>query len=426
MSIFIKNVELAGKNTHIFIEDKFITEIGKVVEADKVLDGTGKIAFPAFYNTHTHAAMTLLRGYADDMKLMPWLQEKIWPLEGQLTADDVYWGTKLAILEMIKTGTVFFNDMYFFMEKVADAACEMGVRAALSRGFIDTLDGKVNEEKREEVIRDTEGFVRYVKQKSNPRVQASVGPHAVYTVSKEGLEWARDFANEHGIYTHIHVSETEFENSEFEKRTGMSPFAFLDSIGFLNERCMAAHSVWANTGDIEALARTGTVVAFNPTSNMKLSVGSMLPYSLMREHGVHLTLATDGCSSNNTLDMVESMKFGALGLKSFYNDPELAPAGEIFKMATENGARAFGIDGGAIQEGKLADLILVDARTSFFTPNYNPISNLVYAAPGTVVDTTICDGVVLMENRKVEGEETIINKTKSVGRDLISRLGQGA
>ena len=421
MSILIKNVELAGKSTHIYIEDKFITEIGKVVEADKVLDGTGKIAFPAFYNTHTHAAMTLLRGYADDMKLMPWLQEKIWPLEAQLTADDVYWGTKLAILEMIKTGTVFFNDMYFFMEGVADAVGEMGVRAALSYGFIDLFD----KEKLENEIRKAETFFRYVKQKDNPRIQASVGPHAVYTVSKEGLEWARDFANEHGIYTHIHVSETEFENSEFRKKTGMSPFAFLDSIAFLNERCTAAHAVWANIDDIKSLARTGTVVAFNPTSNMKLSVGSMLPYKEMREHGVHLTLATDGCSSNNSLDMVESMKFGALGLKSFYNDPELAPAGEIFKMATENGARAFGIDGGVIQEGKVADLILVDARTSFFTPNYNPISNLVYAAPGTVVDTTICDGTILMENKKVEGEETIINKTKSVGRDLISRLGQG-
>ena len=417
MSILIKNVQLNGKETHIYIEENRISEIGKKLEAHKEMEGKGKIAFPGFYNTHTHAAMTLLRGYADDMQLMPWLQEKIWPLEARLQPEDVYWGTKLAILEMIKTGTVFFNDMYFFMEKVVDAVEEMGVRAALSYGFIDLFD----EEKREKEIKKTENLVNYIKNKRNSRIMGAVGPHAVYTVSKEGLQWCKEFAAEKNIFIHIHVSETEEENRTCQERYGMSPFKLLDSVGILNKRCVAAHSVWVGEKEIQLIARKGAVVSFNPTSNMKLAVGSMLKYREMKEKSVHLTLGTDGCSSNNNLDMVEEMKFAAIGLKSFYKDPELAPAAEVFKIATENGAKAFELNGGKVAEGHLADLILVDEKTTFFTPNHNPISNLVYASPGSVVDTTICHGKVLMENRKVKGEEEILFKARERAKKLLFR-----
>ncbi len=408
MSILIKNVLLNGEMTHIYIEENRIVEIGRQTEADEVIDAKGMIAMPGLVNTHTHAAMTLLRGYGDDMPLHRWLQEKIWPAEAKLTGDTTYWGTRLAIIEMIKSGTTAFNDMYFFMEDVARAVADSGMRATLGYGFLDLFDG----EKMEKEMGETERFVRFVESMRNSRIKASVAPHAIYTVSREGLEWAAEFAREKGLRLHIHVSETEKEVKDSMEQNGMSPVKYLDSIGFLGKDVIAAHSIWLSDEDMRIYADRGVWPSHNPASNMKLGSGIM-PYTAMRRLGIRPVLGTDGTASNNNLDMMEEMKMAAL-LQKVSGDPTALPAHEAIKMATEWGAQALGINAGKIGEGYLADIILIRTDIPEMVPMHNWESNVVYSANGSAVDTVICDGKILMRNRKVEGEEEVIEKVRQV------------
>ncbi|HNJ81439.1 MAG TPA: amidohydrolase family protein, partial [Methanoregulaceae archaeon] len=227
-------------------------------EADSIIEGKGRVLLPGLVNTHTHAAMTLLRGYADDMPLQQWLSEKIWPLESHLTGDDVYWGTRLACLEMIKTGTTAFHDMYFFMEDAARAVEAAGIRAVLTYGFIDLF----SEERREQEIRATERFVRHIKALENPQIKASVGPHAVYTVSQEGLRWLAEYSREEGIGIHIHLSETEQEVGDAVKAWGMRPPGILDRCGILTPRTVAAHCCWLDQAECTLLGERGVSVAY--------------------------------------------------------------------------------------------------------------------------------------------------------------------
>ena len=420
MSILIKNAGLNGKETHIYIEDNLIMELGKKVEADTVINARGLEAFPGMVNTHTHAAMTLLRGYADDMPLFDWLQNKIWPVEAKLTPEDIYWGSKLAILEMIKSGTTAFNDMYFMMKETARAAEEMGIRAVLSYGFIDMFDA----EKREKEIKASKKTVREIEKMRNPRIKAALGPHAVYTVSREGLEWVKEYSDKKGLLVHIHLSETGKENTDCRQKYGIGPTQLLEEIGLLSDRLVAAHGVWLTAKDIKLLAARGATVSHNPVSNAKLAVGKAMPYHLMRKAKLNVALGTDGTASNNNLDVLEEMKFAAIIQKLQQNDQTLLPAEEALQMATANGARALGFDAGEIAEGKLADIILVNTRLPEFTPNHNPVANLVYSASGSAVDTTICDGKVLMLHRKVEGEREILNKAAEHARSLVSRASE--
>lgn len=414
MSILIKNVLLDKKETNVYIEDNIIQEIGKKTEADYVIDGKNKAIIPGMVNTHTHAAMCLFRGYADDMKLDEWLQNKIWPLESKLRGDDVYWGTKLACLEMIKTGTTTFNDMYFFMESAAKAVDEMGMRAVLSYGFIDLF----NDEKREKEIKKTKETIKNIENMHNDRIKPALGPHAVYTVSEEALRWVKNYADEKGLLVHFHLSETKKENIDFIKKHNKRPVKYLDEIGFLDKKLIAAHCIWLNDDDINLLEKHNVKISYNPTSNMKLASGVM-NYQKMKK--LSLSLGTDGCASNNNLDMFEEMKIGSLLQKSYFNDETIMPAKEIFDIATKNGAKAIGFNAGSIEEGKLADVLLIDLKRPGMTPNHNLISNLVYSGNGSVVDTTICNGKILMENRKVKGEEEILEKGKKVAEDLVSR-----
>ncbi len=408
MSILIKNALLNGEMTHIYIEGNRIVEIGRQVEAEEIIDAKGMIAMPGLVNTHTHAAMTLLRGYGDDMPLHQWLQEKIWPAEAKLTGEMVYWGTRLAIIEMIKSGTTAFNDMYFFMEDVAKAVADGGIRAVLGYGFLDLFD----EERREEEIRKTEGFHRHVENMRNPRIRASVAPHAIYTVSKEGLEWAAEFARDKGIRLHIHVSETEKEVKDSMEQNGMSPVKYLDSIGFLGNDVIAAHSIWLSDEDMKIYAERGVWPSHNPASNMKLGSGTM-PYTEMRKKGIMPVLGTDGTASNNNLDMMEEMKMAAL-LQKVSGDPTALPAHEAIKMATEWGAQALGFNAGKIEEGYLADIILLRTDIPEMVPMHNWESNVVYSANGSALDTVICDGKILMRDRKVKGEEEVIEKVREL------------
>jgi len=388
-------------------------------EADIILDGSGFLAMPGLVNTHTHAAMTLLRGYADDMHLQQWLSEKIWPLEAHLTGEHVYWGTKLACLEMIRSGTVAFNDMYFFMKDAARAVDESGIRAVLSHGIITFGD----EAKMEAELKATEDLVHHVKSLNTSRISSAIAPHAPYTVPPQHLEICAEYSKNENIIIHTHLAETKQEVDDCQKSYGMTPAALLDKAGCLNERTVAAHGCWLSEEDCRLLGERGVSVAHNPVSNMKLATGRAMPYHWLRDRGVNVCLGTDGCSSNNNLDMLEEMKTAALCQKFFWNSDTLLPAAEALSMGTSWGAKALGYHGGCIQEGMPADIVLLSLSHPAMIPLHNPVSNIAYSAEGSVVDTVICQGKILMHNRYIPGEERIVTGASESADDLLSRAG---
>lgn len=417
MSILIQDVLLDGRETHVYIEDNLISELGARREADLIIDGRGKACVPGLVNGHTHAAMVLLRSYADDMKLQEWLETKIWPLEAKLTGEDIYWGTKLACLEMIKSGTTTLNDMYFFMEEAAKAVVDMGLRGVLSYGIADRFD----ESRAEAELKATEEFLRFVRGLRNPLVQAAVGPHAIYTVSAGTLEAAKSLAVEEGVKVHFHLAETEREVEASQERYGKGPVRALDEMGFLGDWLVAAHCVWLDNRDARILGERGVSAIHNPTSNMKLAVGRAFPYQALRSAGVTIGLGTDGAASNNNLDMFEEMKLACLLQKFHTGEPTILPAGEAWRMATEGGADALGLPTGRVSVGKLADLILVDLKHPQLVPRHDLIALLAYAANGSVVDTVVCDGRILMREGRVEGEAEILEEAQARAETLKER-----
>jgi 5-methylthioadenosine/S-adenosylhomocysteine deaminase len=423
-SILIADVLVNGKTADLFLNDEgIIAAAGDGIrgqykgEADLVIDGDGAIAVPGLSNTHTHAAMSLLRGYADDMILQDWLSRKIWPLEAHLTASDVYWGTRLACLEMIRSGTTAFNDMYFFMDEAARAADESGIRAVLCYGFIDLF----NAEKREAECRATEKLAAHIRSMNNPRIKAAAGPHAIYTVSPEGLKWCAEFAKEQDIGIHIHLSETEKEVRDCVALHGKRPAALLDECGILTQKTIAAHCCWLDDAECTLLGKRGVSASHNPASNMKLATHRAMPVSQLAAAGANVCLGTDGCASNNNLDMFEEMKTAALLQKFFWNDPTLLPAPDALSMATTSGAQALGFGTGTLTVGAPADIVLVTTRTACNIPLHNITSNLVYSCSGAAVETTICDGRILMLNREIPGEDEILAGAAQAARELVSR-----
>ncbi|HOV89469.1 MAG TPA: amidohydrolase family protein [Syntrophorhabdaceae bacterium] len=418
MNILIKGVTLADKIKDIFIEDGKITEISanSSKKADKIIDGRYKIALPSLINGHTHAAMTLFRGYADDLPLKVWLEEKIWPLEAKLTEEDVYWGSKLACLEMIKNGITVFNDMYWHWEATAKATYEMGIRGFISGVFIDMFDEKKADAEIEENIRLYEVSKRY-----EPYVKFSFGPHAIYTVSKKSLEWIRDFSDKHDIIIHMHLLETRDEIRFTKERYGLSTVDFLDSIGVLSERYIGCHGCWVDEHDCFVLRKTKSKIVHMPVSNMKLTVGRVVPHFLFKEYQIPYCFGTDGCASNNHLDIIETIKFASLLAKFFTHDPTVLPAKEAFNLATKTAAEIFFLGDWEIKEGNSPDIILIDTRKPEFTPGFDIYSDIVYASNGYAVDTVICMGKVLMEERHVPGEEEILRQARRIAKKLIER-----
>ena len=415
MSILIKNIILNGKKKNIYIEGNKIKKIGKNLnfKAKKKIDGKGeKAVIPGLINCHTHAAMTLFRGYGDDTPLKEWLEKKTWPLEAKLTEEDIYWGTKLACLEMIKTGTTFFNDMYWYPETAIEAVKEMSLRAMIGLTLID-FDPKGSKENVEKLYKKLEA-------KNLEPISLSVAPHSIYSVSKENLIWAKNFAKKYNLPLHIHLSETEKEVKDCVKQYGLRPIEYLEKIGFLNENCFLAHSVWLNDKEIEISAKRKCSMVYNPCSNMKLASG-FFPYQKFKKAGVNICLGTDSAASNNSLDMFLEMKFATLLQKVKEKDPTIAPAPEIFETATKNGAKAIKINTGEIKEGKLADLILIDPNQVCLKPGHNFISDIVYSATGNCVSDVICNGKILMRERKVEGEQEIIKKATQRAKELVKR-----
>ncbi len=414
MSLVIKDAKIIGKegNWDVLIDDGKIKSISEKEDGAKSLDASNKYLSPGFFNTHTHAAMSLFRGVADDREFWDAWPEVVWPLEEKLEAEDVYWGTKLACLEMIKTGTVAFNDMYFFMESAVDAVEEMGVKAVMSYGLIDEKDP----DKLEDEIVATKNFVEYAKDCKN--IKPALGPHAIYTVSRDGLEWCSEFAEKEDLLVNIHLGETEKETKDFKKDYSGTFSEYLAEVGLLNERTIAAHCVWLEDQDFSSLAENNVTVSHNPSSNMKLGVGKPMEYERMSEEGVEVTLGTDSTVSNNNLDMLEEAKTAALQQK-MSGDATLMSAEECYKMLTKEGAKAMGFKSGVIEEGRPADLILLDKDVKA-TPEHDDISNLIYSMDGSSVTAVIIDGKVVMEERKVKGEKEIIKNATARSKQLVS------
>jgi 5-methylthioadenosine/S-adenosylhomocysteine deaminase len=419
VSILIKKVRLNGELVDVLIRENRFDSIGTDVDApaEVIIDGVGKAILPSFHNAHTHAAMTLLRGYADDMDLHTWLSGHIWPFEARLTEDDIYWGAKLACLEMIKSGTTFFADMYWHWKGTARAVEEMGLRAALSAAFFDFEDPA-----RAEVMKRQVMDLHETSRDCSGRIQFILGPHAIYTVSADSLRWLGDYAARNGLLVHTHLSETRKEVDDCLVKTGRRPVHYLHELGLLAPNLILAHAIWMDDSEMELLARHGVQVVHCPASNMKLGSGQF-PYAAMRAHGVGVALGTDGCSSNNNLDMVEEMKLASLLAKVTAMDPTVFPAQEALDAATLNGARMYGLEGGRIATGMLADCILIDLNHVRMVPGHNLISNLVYSANGSCVDTTICNGRVLMQGGRVPAEEEILAQAQATVRRLTAASG---
>jgi len=391
------------RNCSVRIEDERIVEVGRFQgRGEYVIDGSGKVLLPGLVNTHTHLSMTLMRGFADDMPLQGWLETKIWPLEKRLTGDICYHGALLGCLEMIRTGTTCFLDMYFYLEDVSRAVREAGLRAILSHAMIDLFDSGRAEIQR----RTTQESLEFIKGLQNSLIGFAMGPHAPYTCSEETLLWSKEVAEKEDVLVHTHIAETRHEQADFEKKKGMSEVEYLEKIGFLSPRLVAVHSIWLSRREVEMFAKRQVKVSHCPVSNMKLAVGGVSPLSEMFAQGVTVSLGTDGAASNNCLDMFDTMKICALMHKAHSWDPTVLPAQKVLDLATIEGAKALGLEGkvGSVEVGKEADLILLDLRSPNLVPIHGVntvVSDLVYAAKGLNVDSTIVQGRPLMINRRL-------------------------
>ena len=389
-TLLIKNVLLKDRKTDILVADGRFKSLcaPEGTRADETLDAEGTAILPPFYNTHTHAAMSLLRGYADDMPLQKWLQDYIWPYENKMTAQDIREGSRLAVREMIRTGTVFFSDMYFEIDQTIAVVQEFGIRAAIGVTFVDSHSKSQQADKLD--------MLRHWVDPSGGLITLTVAPHAIYTVSPDLLVKCADTARSLGLKLHIHLSETRQEVEDCLRAHGTTPVRYLDSLGFLGPDVIAAHVVHVDEEEAAILASRGVTIAHCPCSNMKLASG-IFPYKLLHEAGCRITLGTDGDSSNNNLDMREEMKFAALLAKVSSGDPEVLPAAEALEMATRSGAEAFGLDAGVIREGALADALLVRLDDPRMQPCHNLVSNWVYAAGSSCIDCVICNGNIVMK-----------------------------
>ncbi|MEA1911820.1 MAG: amidohydrolase [Spirochaetota bacterium] len=414
MSLLLKNAVLNNFKSDVLISNGLISKIDQNIDdlSDKTIDAKGKILIPSLKNGHTHSAMTLLRGYADDMKLKPWLENKIWPAEAKLTPEAIYWGTRLASLEMIKSGTTFCNDMYFNFEMSQRAYIDSGIKSASGPALFDFFDHVKAEEMKNKCIHAAE----HIELSQNNSF--TLPAHSIYTLSKESLQWIANFANSENIPVHIHLSETETEVNECIERYGVRPAELLKETGILDTNLIAAHTIWLNDFEIDLLAEYDVTVVHNPVSNMKISTGGVFPYRKLKDRNIKIMLGTDSCASNNNLDMFEDMKMAALLQKFYTNDPEIMNAEEIFDIATGNGASIFPQLSSKIEVGAHADCLLLNQNTPELIPNHNLISNLVYSANGSCVDTVICNGEILMENRRVKDEEEIIDNIRSIVKKI--------
>ena len=424
--IWIRNTQIltmTGKPVFagdILIENDKIAVLGQVSEEQaagaEIIDGRNTIAMPGLVNTHTHAAMTLLRSYADDMELMPWLNDKIWPAEAKFVNEYIYWGSALAAVEMIQSGTTTFADMYDSMHEVARVTEESGLRANLSRGCVVFSDPELKNIQKN--VRLHENF----NNAADGRIKVWFAPHAPYTCPPAYVEKIVEAAKSCNAGIHVHLAETLDEQRQIAEGYGKTPTEYLNDLGVFELPTLAAHSVYLNDNDIAILKEHNVGIAHNPSSNLKLASGIANIPKYLRA-GLNVGIGTDGCSSNNTLNMFKEMTICSFVQKVNAMDPTVLPADSILQLATIGGAKVLRWDDeiGTLEAGKKADLILVDFNKPHFAPWNNSVSDLVYSAQGSDVKTTIVNGNVLMKNYEVltMDVEKIMAETARIARNVL-------
>ncbi len=397
----------------------YVGKIKKKSKGETEVDAENMVAMPGLINCHTHVPMTIFRGLAEDKKAGDWFNEIIWPLEAKLSPDDVYWGALLGCLEMIRSGTTCFSDMYYMEEQVARAVEEIGIRGVLALGVIENGD----KARGEQGLKAGINFVEKYNKSANGRISTWLGPHAPYTVGPQLLKRFREEAYRLGVGLHIHLAELLEMKELVKSKYGTSPVKFLDDLGFLKGDVLAAHCIHISDEELKTLVSRDVKIAYNPISNMKIAAGVARVYDLLKS-GAVVGIGTDSAASNNSLDMFQTMKFAALLQKIHYMNPEALPIDEILRMATTGGARALGLEKaiGSFEAGKLADIILVKTKRPHLSPSNNHKANLVYSANGADVDTVIIDGRIVMINRQVStvNEEEVMQRARDAIEDLLS------
>lgn len=429
MNILIQNTNLLTMEkeeiiiSNIGIKDDKIIFVGDIPSdfvPDEIIEGEDFLTMPGLVNAHTHIAMSLMRNYADDLPFWPWLTEKIWPLEENLTAEDVYWGSLLSIIEMIRSGITCYNDMYFFMDEVAKATEIVGIRANLSRGLVGTKSEEANEKLKEAVE-----FYNRWNGKHNNLIKVELGPHAPYTCDDGYLREICEVNKEINAGIHIHLSESVKEVKDSYEQFGISPIEKMEKLDLFKYRTMAAHCVHVSDKDLEILKKYNVSVLNNPGSNMKLANG-FANVKKMIDMGINVALGTDGSSSNNNLNMFEEINYAALINKAVSKNPTDIPAFTALKMATINGAKALGREDeiGSIKVGKKADIIMIDIRKPHFYPRYNLISSLVYSANASDVKNVIIDGKIVMKDYVLTtvNENEIMDKLEEMSKKLVEKV----
>jgi len=426
MNIHLKHFDILPSASSSLIADGSVlirgNRIDRVIEAgpeqeslsaDRTIEGEGRLLLPGFVNAHSHLGMTIFRGYADDMELDRWLNEWIWPAEENLTPEEVYWGSLLAITEAIRSGTTAIADMYFYMDQTARAIEESGIRGLISYGLIAE---KLDKAGREEIQAGLD-LAKNWDGAANGRIRVALSPHAPYTCGDEVLKEVANKSSARGIPIHTHISETKKEVEGSYDEFGISPVERLEDLGILENQVLAAHCVHLNEKDMEKLGENEVVVAHNPSSNMKLASGAA-PIKDLRERGIKVTLGTDGPGTNNDLDVFGEMRAATFLAKLSENDPTALNAASTLGLATAEGIDQFGLsDLGQIAQGKKADLIGVKREGPHWTPEYDTVSNLVYSGKGSDVDMMMVDGNIIMEQGKVKAidEEKVRNKVRQIG-----------
>jgi len=402
MGTILKNVHPIGGSSPVDIRFEG-TRIAAISESaiiprsgDDVIDGGGKLVAPGFINAHTHLAMVLFRGLADDVPLQAWLEEHVWPIEAKLRSEDVYWCTLLAVAEGIRGGTIAFADMYFHTDEVGRALEESGARALLSYGII--APSMVEKGRAELDI--TTSLVERWNGAADGRIRAAISPHSPYTCGEDVWRAAIEAASDLGVPIHTHLAETRPEVEEWRARTGVSPVMYLEDIGALSVPVLAAHCVHVDEADIEILADHDVTVAHCPKSNAKLGSG-IAPVRAMREAGIPIAIGTDGAASNNRLDMVEEMRAAWILQRAHHEDPMHPTAEDVYHMATEAGRLVLGLEFDGLTEGGSADLVLIDREPLHSTPRHDPLATLVFASSSLDVTDVLVDGRWLMRNREL-------------------------
>ncbi len=416
--ILLRNITLNDSANDILIKKGRISKIepagsgiGWNLGGDvELMDCSGKVAIPGFINMHTHSPMTLMRGIGEDMTFQEWIS-KIWQVEERLDHDFVYWSTRLACLEMIRSGTVCFNDQYWYFADSVKAALDMGMRIATGYDVMDKGNKAEAERQKEQCLRMSEKFLNNLDEGHIYELAF----HAAYTVSEEMMLWVSDLARKYDLNIHIHLSETQKEVIDCKAaHSGLSPVEYLDSLGILSDRVLAAHTLWLSENDMDILAKRGVHCIHNINSNTKLASGYKFLYNEMRDRGINICLGTDGCASSNNLDMLEAMKTSALFQKAWREDPAALPLGELMDMATINGAKALRYGSGRIAVGEVADINIIDTDNCYFLSNAPFLANLIYSAHSDCIDSVICRGRFLMRHREIEGEKEILAQARRV------------